>query len=228
MKVLALSALLLAGAGLCAAQQWEFGVGGGGGFLNTVPVSSASGSARSGFQSGPSASAFFGQDLYPHLSGEVHYAFMPSSLSLTSSGTSASFSGDAHAIDYELVVHTSRRAKRVQYFAALGGGMKIFRGTGQEQAYQPLSQFGYFTKTQAVKPMAVAGGGIRFLLSPHVILRTEFRDYLTPFPTAIIAPAPGAKFGSLLHDLVPMVEISYAWSRGGESSAGNTPSQAGN
>ena len=37
--------------------------------------------------------------------------------------------------------------------------MKLFRGTGAEEAYQPLSQFGYFTKTQAIKPMISVGGG---------------------------------------------------------------------
>jgi len=229
MKTLVLSALLLAAAGICPAQQWEFGAGAGAGFLNTVPVSGAPGSGTSGFQSGPAVSGFFGQDLYRHLSGELHYSFMQSNLSLSSGGTSASFSGSAHALDYELIVHTSRRASRVQYFAALGGGMKVFRGTGKEQAYQPLSQFGYFTKTQAVRPMVAVGGGIRFVLSPHVILRTEFRDYITPFPTEVIAPAPGAKFGSLLHDIVPMVEVSYVWTHDRrESSATNPTSEPGN
>ena len=31
------------------------------------------------------------------------------------------------------------------------------------------------------------------------------------FPKDLIAPAPGAKFGSLLHDFVPMVGISYEY-----------------
>ncbi len=228
MKALTLSALLLAAAGTCAAQQWEFGAGAGAGFLNHVGVSGAPGSGNGGFQSGPAVTAYFGQNLYSHLSGELHYSFMQSNLNLSGGGASASFAGSAHALDYELIVHTNRRASRVQYFAAFGGGMKIFRGTGKEEAYQPLSQFGYFTKTQAIKPMAAVGGGIRFTLSPHVILRTEFRDYITPFPTEIITPAPGAKFGSLLHDIVPMVEISYVWTHGEESPTANTPSRSGN
>ena len=32
----------------------------------------------------------------------------------------------------------------------MGGGAKVFRSTGKEAAYQPLSQFGYFTKAQSV------------------------------------------------------------------------------
>jgi hypothetical protein len=40
-------------------------------------------------------------------------------------------------------------------------------------------------------------------------LRTEFRDYITAFPKELITPAPGAKFGSILHDLVPMAGLGY-------------------
>jgi hypothetical protein len=47
------------------------------------------------------------------------------------------------------------------------------------------------------------------MLSHRLFLRAEFRDYITAFPASIIAPAPGAKFGSILQDLVPMAGISY-------------------
>ena len=40
--------------------------------------------------------------------------------------------------------------------------MKIFQGTGTEEAYQPFSQFGYFTKTRALKPMGSVGGGMKY------------------------------------------------------------------
>jgi hypothetical protein len=112
-------------------------------------------------------------------------------------------------VHYDLILRTTPRRSRVQFFAALGGGMKIFRGTGAEAAYQPLSQFGYFTKTQALKPMASVGGGMKFFIARRVFLRTEFRDYITPFPKELIAPAPNAKFGSILNDFVPMVGLSY-------------------
>ena len=114
-------------------------------------------------------------------------------------------------VHYDVLYHTNRKGSRTQYFAAVGGGMKIFRGTGQEAAYQPLSQFGYFTKTQALKPMATVGGGMKYALTPRIFLRTEFRDYITMFPKELITPAPGAKYGSLLHDFVPMVGIGYEY-----------------
>ena len=87
--------------------------------------------------------------------------------------------------------------------------MKVFRGTGKEAAYQPLSQYGYFTKTQALKPMADFGAGVKVALTKKVFLRAEFRDYITAFPTQIITPPPGTKYGTLLHDIVPMVGLGF-------------------
>ena len=210
MRTLGLSILLLtAAAATGRAQQWEVGGLGGGGFLSNVAVAGPVGSATAGFQSGASFGAFFGHNTYSHFGGELRYAYLQNNLKLSSGGSSVSFAGMAHVVHYDLIVRTSRKNSPVQFFAAIGGGMKVFRGTGKEAAYQPLSQFGYFTKTRALKPMASVGGGVKFYLTRNVCLRTEFRDYITAFPKELIAPAPGAKFGSILHDLVPMVGLSY-------------------
>jgi hypothetical protein len=212
MKTIQLSVLLLAAAGTtCFAQQWEFGGGAGAGFLPGVSVSGVPGTATAGFQSGVSAGAFIGQGLNAHINGELHYAFMQSNLRLKSGGTEATFSGLAHVMHYDIVWHTNRKGSRSQLFAAAGGGMKVFTGTGTEAAYQPLNQFGYFTKTTAYKPMATFAVGVRYALTPKVYLRTEFRDYITAFPKELITPAPGTKYGTLLHDFVPMVTLSYVY-----------------
>jgi hypothetical protein len=212
MKALGLSigasvaALLLAP---CFAQQWELGGVGGGGFLNSVPVTGpAAGSATAGFQTGAAFGGFLGYNSYRHVGGELRYGYLQSNLRLQSGGTKATFAGVSHVVHYDLILHTSRHNSPVQFFAAVGGGMKIFRGTGKEAAYQPLSQYGYFTKTQVLKPMASVGAGLKYSITRKVFLRTEFRDYITAFPEEIIAPAPGAKFGRILHDLVPMVGLS--------------------
>jgi hypothetical protein len=208
MKTLRLSILLLTAAAAFA-QQWEIGGAAGGSFLPGVPLSSPAGSATAGFQTGVTAGFFLGQNLYRHVSGQIRYNYLQSDLKLSSGGTTATFTGDAHAVYYEIQIHTAGTESRAEVYAAVGGGMKVFRGMGTESAYQPLSQFAYFTKTQAVKPMASVGAGMKFRLTAHMNLRLEARDFLTPFPTALITPAPGAKIGSLLHDIVPMIGISY-------------------
>ena len=210
MRTLGFSILLLtAAAATGRAQQWEVGGVGGGGFLSNVGVTGPVGSATAGFQTGATFGAFFGNNAYGHMGGEFHYAYLQNNLQLSSGGSTVSFAGTAHVVHYDLILRTSPRHSRVQFFAALGGGMKIFRGSGTEAAYQPLSQYGYFTKTQALKPMASVGGGIKYAITRNICLRTEFRDYITAFPKELITPAPGAKYGSILHDFVPMAGLSY-------------------
>jgi hypothetical protein len=211
MRTLALSIVLISAATAVSAQQWEFGGLGGGGFLSNVSASGAGSSATAGFAPGAAFGVFLGNNLYRNLGGEIRYEYMQNDLRLTSNGQTAQFTGAAHAIHYDLIYHTNRKESPVQFFAALGGGMKLFRGTGAEQAYQPLSQFGYFTKTQEIKPMLSVGGGFTYRLTRHVYLRAEVRDFITPFPTKVLTPAPGIKYGSILQDLVPMVGFSYIY-----------------
>jgi hypothetical protein len=189
------------------AQQWEFGGMGGGSFLNHVGVTAPAGSATAGFQAGAAFAGYVGYNSYKHIGGEIRYTFLQSNLRLSSGGQVATFSGNSHAIGYDVVFHTNNREAKAQLFATVGGGLKVFRGTGREAAFQPLSTYGYFTRTQALKPMASVGGGAKVRLTDRVFLRAEIRDFITAFPKDIIAPPPGVKYGTLLHDIVPMVGI---------------------
>jgi hypothetical protein len=184
---------------------------GGGAFLNNVSVTAPSGSATAGFQTGGVFGAFLGQNMSNHIGGEVRYEYFQSNLELKSGGVSATFSGQAHAIHYDLLFHTHSKTSPVQLFAAVGGGMKLFRGTGTEAAAQPLYQFGYFTKTRVIKPMGDAGAGVRFGISKHWFLRLEVRDFITAFPTEVLTPPANAKYGSILQAIVPMADLSYAF-----------------
>ena len=188
------------------AQQWEFGGLGGGGFLNHVGVTAPAGAATAGFANGAAFGGYVGFNSYKHIGGEIRYAYMQSNLKLSSGGSDATFSGNAHVIHYDVVFHTNRSPK-VQLFASVGVGAKIFRGTGAEHAVQNLSSFGYFTKTQQFLPMGTVAAGVKVMIAPHVFLRTEIRDYISAFPKDVIAPPPGVKYGSILNEIVPMVGI---------------------
>src|SRR5215468_9510915 len=111
-------AILLA-AGFSAvslAQQWEFGGLAGGGFLSTVNATNGFGSATAGFQNGPAFGAYASNNLYRHLAGELRYTYLQSNLKLSSGGQTATFSGNAHAIHYDLLFHTNMSDKKVQLF----------------------------------------------------------------------------------------------------------------
>jgi hypothetical protein len=181
--------------GAAGAQQREIGILGGGGFLNGVPVQGAG--------------VLIGQDRYSRWSGEIRYLFEQRDLRITSGGTTARFSGQAHALHYDLVFHTRPRTGRVRPYVAIGGGIKIFRGTGAETAYRPLMEYVYLTRTQELKPMLTAGGGVKFQLGRRMTLRGDFRDQVTPFPRKVIAPAPGMALDGWLHDFVPTVGVSW-------------------
>ena len=210
MRRIAVTTMFLAAlAASCFGQQWEFGGSGGAGFLSNVNVSSPAGSATAGFETGGAFGGYFGQNLYPHWSGEIRYMYLQNDLHIQSGSTNASFNGNAQVLHYDILYHTNRKGSMMQAFVAVGGGMKVFRGTGTPEAYQPNYQFGYLTNTQQLKSMGDAGAGLRFELKPRIYMRLEFRDYITPFPEKIIAPAPGAKFGKILNDFVPMASISY-------------------
>jgi hypothetical protein len=59
--------------------------------------------------------------------------------------------------------------------------------------------------------MVSLGAGVRFRIANHAFLRFDFRDYLTPFPSRVIMPAPGAALSGWMHDFTPMVGISASF-----------------
>lgn len=191
------------------AQQREIGILGGGGFLNGAPVEGTATSVTASFSPGPAAGVLIGHDLYSHWSGEIRYLFEERDARLRSSGTAAGFAGQAHVLHYDLVLHARPRQDRVRPYVAVGGGIKIFRGTGAEIAYRPLMEYAYLTRTQELKPMLTVGGGLKFRLGGRMMARVDFRDQLTRFPHKVIAPAPGMTLGGWLHDFVPTVGLSW-------------------
>lgn len=193
------------------AQNWEAGGLAGGGFYQNANVTNAVGSAVTGFRNGPVFGGLIGHNMYRYISGELHYGFSRHDLKVSGAGSEATFKGMAHAVHYDFLLHTAPVGARVRPFVAAGGGGKLFRGTGAETAYQPLSQYALLTKTQEWKPLIAVGGGIKTQIAPRVYLRVEFRDQITPFPKNVIAPAPGATIKGWLHDFIPMAGITFTF-----------------
>jgi opacity protein-like surface antigen len=208
-SVLTLALLGLPAASVLA-QEWETGISGGFGFARNLTVtSSQSGAGKAGFKSGAVFSAVAGNNMYERISGELRYTYHLSDLKVTGGGQAAGFKGEAHSMHYDLVLHATEIGARFRPFVAGGGGVKLYRGTGAETSYQPAYRFALLTKTQELQPLISVGGGVKIALSDTLSLRAEFRDYITPFPTEVVAPSPGAKLEGWLHDFVPMVGLSF-------------------
>jgi hypothetical protein len=193
------------------AQQWEFGAAGGYSTAPAIPVTAPTGTATTGIAPGGAFSVFLGLSEGRHWAGEARFGYLMGDLRIQSGAASTTFSAASQVAHYDLILHTGS-GSRFQLFGAVGGGVRWFEGTGEEAAYQPLMQYAYLTKTSTMKPMASLGGGVKFAITKKVLLRIEFRDYITGFPTELITPAVGATFGSsILHDLVPMAGLSYGF-----------------
>lgn len=202
----------LALAGACAAQEWEVGGMASYGFYRDLTAAGPAGSALAGFNNGTAYGAVLGYNSAGRFSGELRYSYLNSDLKLSSGGTSATFSGIAHAIHYDVLFHPRvHHGSRILPFAAAGFGIKDYIGTGTESAYQPLENIALLTKTHEVTPMISVGGGIKMVLGARLLLRAEMRDYITTFPTHVITPLPGTHIGRWLNDFVPMVGISYVF-----------------
>jgi hypothetical protein len=203
-------ALCLLGAAACLAQQYEIGGAVGGAFAKNSTVSSPAGSATAGFNNGAGFSVLLGHSAYRSVGGEVRMTMLLQDLKLASGGVEPTFKAQSYALHYDLLFQVPSRKSKVRPFAAAGGGFKLYRGTGKEVAYQPLgSSFAYLTKTQQWEPMASVGGGVKVEIAPRVVLRAEFRDYITPFPNKVIAPAPGVKASGWVNNIVPLIGISF-------------------
>jgi hypothetical protein len=195
----------------CQAQEWRLGGVAGYGISKSLTVTNPSGSASTGFKGGAALGALVGHDLYDHLGGEFRYLYRFSDMKLSSGGTEVTFSGLSHAVHYDLLIFARDRGLAMRPYVAAGGGVKLYRGTGKEAAYQPLNKFAILTKTQQVTGLLSLGGGLQFKLGSRVFLQAEFRDYLTPAPKQVIAPVGGAKLGGWVHDFVPLLGLSFGF-----------------
>lgn len=191
------------------AQNWEVGGMAGGGFTSGLTASTGLASATTSFANGPVAGAILGQTLSSRVSGELRYTIDFSSLRIADGDQSATFKGQTHSIDYDILVSVRPRGARLRPFIMAGGGMRDFRGVGTESPYQPLSNFALLTKTSQWEPAVTFGGGIKYAISSRVLLRVEVQDYFSRFPNQVIAPAPGAHLSGWLHDLVPMAGLTF-------------------
>lgn len=192
------------------AQRWEFGGGVGGGFYTSQDVTASGGSASAKLSTGLAGSAWLGNTFQNgRWGGELRYDYGMSNLELSSGGTNVSFGAHTQQFHYDVVWHAASSEARIRPFVSAGAGIKMYQGTGAQTAYQPLSNFALLTQQQDLRALVSAGAGVKVQLSPHVQLRLDVHDYLTPFPKNVITPNFGAKVGGWLQDFVPMIGISY-------------------
>jgi hypothetical protein len=193
------------------AQKYEFGVQGGVSFYDNKTVTNPRGSADAGFKLGYAAGFTIGHNMYQHIGGEIRYTFLQNEMKLNSGSTEATFGSQAHAIHYDFLIHAKGLDSPVRPYVAFGGGIKYYRGTGAEQAFQPLSNIAILTKTSDTKGLASVGGGVKLKMTDKIWLRLDVHDYLTPFPKNIIAPNSGSSVGGWMNNIVGTGGITFTF-----------------
>ncbi len=201
--------ILLMTAGVVPAQVWELGGAAGAGFSGSPAITGPLGQASAGLAGGYAAGAALGQSMGRWAGGEIRYTYRPGDLRLSAGSQEALFKSVTHTIHYDFLLYAQPLEARVRPFVAAGGGIRVFRGAGEEHAYQPLQDIALLTRTQEYKPLVSFGGGVRVALSRRVFLRLEARDYLTRFPSKVITPAFGAEAPGWLHEIVPLIGVSF-------------------
>jgi hypothetical protein len=153
-------------------------------------------------------SVWVGHHMYPKVSGELRYDLMRNDMALNGTGARATFGAESHAIHYDIHYHFAERGAKTRPYVLVGGGVKMFRGTGTERAFQPLSQIAVLTKTTEVAGLLTFGAGVKVQLSDRVLLRLEIRDNLTRFPKKVITPNRGSGGDGWIHNFLPTAGVS--------------------
>lgn len=191
------------------AQKWEFGVGVGAGFYTPQDVTLGSSSATAKFKTSVATSAWVGENMGDRWGGELRYSYQLGDARLKQNSTEAVFGAEAHTIDYSFLLYAKPSESTFRPFVSGGAGIKFYRGTGTETVVQPLSQYALLTQAGDLTGVVSVGGGVKMKLGSHAWLRLDVHDYMSPFPKQVITPNAGANVEGWLHDIVPMVAISF-------------------
>jgi hypothetical protein len=212
LKKLLMTGLLAACIASAQGPEWEIGAIGGYGYAPHLTVSNKTGSADTGIRHGAVVGVFAGEDMYNYWSGEVRYLYRFDNLKLSSGNIKAvNFSAHSHLITADFLGHFRERGSTMRPFIAFGGGVRVMVGTGIESAGQVLGNFAALTATHELLPVADIGAGIKWDLRKNLRFRVEARDYISPVPNKVIAPAPGASLGGVLNDIQGMFGFSVTW-----------------
>jgi opacity protein-like surface antigen len=201
--------LAVSAAPAALAQKWELGGAGGYGFYLPKDATRPTETATTKITPGVSGAAWLGNNTGVRWGGEIRYAYERGDLQLKQGSTEVNFNSETHSIHYDFQYHFSDVDSSSRPYLAFGGGVKVYRGTGTEQLSQPLSRFALLTRTQEVQGMLSLGAGIKTKINDHWQFRVDFHDYITPFPSQVIAPNLGTHIGGMMHNFVPMVGISW-------------------
>jgi hypothetical protein len=192
-------------------QTYEVGADIGYGIYQNGTIFAAAGSVEAGIRNRFAAGVDLGYEFSHYVSGQFCYLYHDGHPFLQAPSVKSDIQGQSHAITVELLFHFQARDRRFRPFVAGGVGGKDYVVAGPEPFPQPIPQIATLTTNDVWKLVLHAGGGIQYLLRPHVLLRGEFRDYITTFPRQQIVPAPHNTARGVFQQFTPLFGASYTF-----------------
>jgi opacity protein-like surface antigen len=200
---------------LCATaafgQTYEIGANVGYGFYRNGTIFSSSGTLTAGIRNRFAAGVVFSEDMYDYVSGEVRYLYHDGHPFIAGRGVKTDIQGQSHTFTYDLLFHFKDRAHRFRPFIAGGVGAKDYVIAGPAPFPQPAPAIASLEARDEWKPVFAAGGGVKFRWGEHVMIRGEFRDYITTFPKKQIAPAANNTARGIFEQFTPSFGLGYVF-----------------
>lgn len=193
----------------CFAQQFDASGLIGYGLYRDVSINSANGTATAGIRNRFTAGAVVGEDRYSHFSGEIRYLYHDGDPFLSTGSIRGNIQGQSHTFSYDLLFHPYDRDRRFRPFAAVGIGGKYYRTSGPAPNPQPLPQIASLVMRDQWQYVVDVGFGLKYRLRNHVMVRADFRDYITPFPKRLFAPAGNGTDRGLFQQFTPTFGLGY-------------------
>ncbi len=193
------------------AQQYEIGAGFGYGVYRDGTIYSSAGTAQAGIRNRFAAGLYIGKEITDYVSAEFDYLYHDGHPFLRAPGVRTDIQGNSDALTMDLLFHFRPRRSRFRPFLAGGAGAKEYVIAGPAPFPQPIPQIASLTTNDVWKVAFTVGGGVQFLLRSHMMLRAEFRDYITTFPRQEIVPAPHNTARGIFEQFTPLAGLSYTF-----------------
>ncbi|MDR3703057.1 MAG: hypothetical protein P4L56_25650 [Candidatus Sulfopaludibacter sp.] len=204
-----LAVLLFAGA--VWGQHYEIGATVGYGVYNNGTIFSAAQTVQAGIRNRFAAGINIGEDVSDYVSGEFQYLYHDGHPFLQGTGVKTDIQGQSDALTMNALFYFKKRQHRWRPFVEGGAGGKEYIIAGPAPFPQPIPQVASLTTNDVWKVVFVAGGGVKLRLIPHLLLRAEFRDYMTTFPRQQIVPAPHNTARGVFQQFTPLFGVSYTF-----------------
>lgn len=188
--------------------RWEVGGDVGYGIYRNGTIFSSAGVATAGIRNRFAAGAVVAEDLYEHFTGEIRYQYQDGHPFLSSGSVFKDIQGQSHALTYDALFQIKRRSSKIRPFIAAGVGGKYYATVGPPPVPQPIPAIAILTNVSQWEAVGSFGGGVKYHIGDHILLRGDFRDYVTAFPKSQLRPAPNATARGIFQQFTPMFGVS--------------------